>query len=571
MDVNGKNMKDYLTAVNQQHEANLNKQDAILITINDRLDDTNRLIDSGNSVTNKIADALRLDWLRQLGTELKGYMRRIIAMNVATYHAVISIQSALPGRLERGLIEEPFILEDAIGRIAPVHLQFVTSWDAFNAVLEIRFREIQGFNKIKQKQYGLQDKATKRDIEQTRPWQRAFLPGQRIEMSFLFDTQDNQSDLSDVTCPGCQTTSANPTDTEMQCENCRMWFRRITIIQDVEPPPQVPVPSPWLSKSEFGKPGFAGMVSGPVRPGKKRIAPADVDGEDDLREFKRVRLVTRRERTRLQAFERMKGAQLLKTFSNLSTTKPHSSTATWKFHRGEQTQPLQAQVLGIIDEYEMPKSSSAAHPLDLVEMVKEELVKAREAGLLSKAIPGAGTGHNQGTEGNVTKVDIDGVAPAREVFWNSKWFPQQIPEPIRSDSAFLDTGGKHWSQEESRENRSANISIEHVIPSEDVGWNPKWFPQPRSDLFGTESTVTKICVENYQHMSFPTARRELFREIGSREDVTDQSTDILPPKERSLSPVSVDADVYPVSAESFRVFQEWCTCRTEGARMVMGM
>jgi hypothetical protein len=100
MDMNGRNMKDYMTTIRQQQESNLNKHQTILIAINDRLDDTNRLISSGNSVTNKLADALRLDWLRQLGTELKGYMRRIIAMNVATYHAVISIQSALPGRLE---------------------------------------------------------------------------------------------------------------------------------------------------------------------------------------------------------------------------------------------------------------------------------------------------------------------------------------------------------------------------------------------------------------------------------------------------------------------------------------
>ncbi|KAH7085738.1 hypothetical protein BKA63DRAFT_402029 [Paraphoma chrysanthemicola] len=272
-----------------QNELNLGKQDAMLITINERLESTNRLINSGNAVTTKIAEALRLDWLRQLGTELKEYMRRIIAMNIATYHAVISIQSSLPGRLERGLIEEPFILEDAIGRIAPVHLQFVTSWDAFNAVLEIRFREMQGFQKIKKKQYGLQEKATKREIEQSRPWQRAFLPGQRIEMSFLFDTQDPESGVDKVSCPGCQTTSSNPTDAEIQCENCRMWFRRITVVHDVEPPPQVPVPSPWRSRAEFGKPGLSVMVSGPVRPGKKRIAPADLDGEDDVREFKRVR------------------------------------------------------------------------------------------------------------------------------------------------------------------------------------------------------------------------------------------------------------------------------------------
>ncbi|KAH5540271.1 hypothetical protein HBI27_106670 [Parastagonospora nodorum] len=167
MNITGRNMRDHMTSIKQLDESNARKQDAILKSINDRLDDTNRLIACGSLVTANIAEALRLDWLRQLGTELKVFMRRIIAMNIATYHAVISIQAALPSRLERSLIEEPFVLEDAIGRIAPVHLQFVTSWDAFNAVLEIRFRDMQGSKKVKQKQYGLQDRATKRDIHQS--------------------------------------------------------------------------------------------------------------------------------------------------------------------------------------------------------------------------------------------------------------------------------------------------------------------------------------------------------------------------------------------------------------------
>jgi hypothetical protein len=65
------------------------------------------------------------------------------------------------------LIEEPFILEDPIGRPAPVHLQFITSWDAFNAVLEIRFRSVQGHRKIVQKEYGLQEEVTGREINQS--------------------------------------------------------------------------------------------------------------------------------------------------------------------------------------------------------------------------------------------------------------------------------------------------------------------------------------------------------------------------------------------------------------------
>jgi hypothetical protein len=487
MDINGRNMKDYITNVKQQNASNFNKQDAILVSINDRLEDTNRLINSGNSVTAKIADALRLDWLRQLGTELKGYMRRIIAMNVATYHAVISIQSALPSRLERGLIEEPFILEDAIGRIAPVHLQFVTSWDAFNAVLEIRFREIQGFHKIKRKQYGLQDKATKRDIEQSRPWQRAFLPGQRIEMSFLFDTPEKEGSMSDVTCPGCQITSTYPTDAEVHCGNCGMWFRRITIVQDVEPQPQVPVPSPWRSRSEFGKPGFTGMVSGPVRPGKKRVAPADLDGDDDPREFKRVRLVIRKERTRLQAFEERKGTQIFKTFSTLSSiARSEPSTKTWTFHHRQHMQSSQVKDLDSTDEYGIPKSPATDQPLDLVEIVKEELSKAREAGLLSKKKPGTGSNQDDNTESYVTKMEND---REREIFWDPKWFPQQVSDPVTIKDQRTSAPWEQYTPYHEDDTRD-----EALVRSRE-----QWLPSPDSEI---EFSINRAFVE-YVYFSSP--------------------------------------------------------------------
>jgi hypothetical protein len=214
-------------------------------------------------------------------------------------------------------------LEDAIGRIAPVHLQFVTSWDAFNAVLEIRFRDLQGFKKVKDKQYGLRNKATKRDVEQTRPWQRAFLPGQRIEMSFFFDTQKEGINVDNVVCPGCQTPTTAPTDAEVQCENCTIYFQRITIIQEREIPSQKPVPSPWRSKSEFGKPGFSGMIFGPVRPGRKCMAPNDLDGDEDLREFKRIRLISRKEKVISQIFDY---PQAFSGFSDLASVDQSESS-----------------------------------------------------------------------------------------------------------------------------------------------------------------------------------------------------------------------------------------------------
>ncbi|KAF2822424.1 hypothetical protein CC86DRAFT_423586, partial [Ophiobolus disseminans] len=201
--MNERDMRDHFDDAKRANKSFNSSQNAVLYDIRNRIGDTNRAISAGNAVLGKVTDALRMDWLRQLGSELKGLVTRAIAMNVATYHAVLNIQKLLPSRLERGLIEEPFILEDPIGRIAPVHLQFVTSWDAFHAVLEIRFRDLQGLDKIEHKKYGLQDRATGREIEQSRSWQRAFLPGQRVEMNLIFRSDVSEdSATNNTTCPG---------------------------------------------------------------------------------------------------------------------------------------------------------------------------------------------------------------------------------------------------------------------------------------------------------------------------------------------------------------------------------
>ena len=379
MSINEKHVKFHINSIQQRNESTLTKHNAVLLSIHERLEDTNRFITSSNSVTSKIADTLRLDWLRQLGTELKGFLRRIIAMNIATYHAVISIQAALPSRLERGLIEEPFILEDAIGRIAPVHLQFVTSWDAFNAVLEIRFKDLQGFKKVKEKQYGLQDKATGRDIDHSHPWQRAFLPGQRIEMSFVFNNEDTgNGKVKNTTCPGCQTPSSSLTTSDIQCENCRMWFRRITIIQDTELLPQNPVPMPWKAKAEFGKPGFEKPLLGPSSPGKRRITPEEIDGDDDMREFKRVRLILRKKRFQIRPFGKPRSRRDLITFSTLSNepsvenTLPGSRAAIGNasVHLAQTVETL----MGTEDTVRL-------HP---AEIVKLDLENVRQAGLFRR-------------------------------------------------------------------------------------------------------------------------------------------------------------------------------------------
>lgn len=55
----------------------------------------------------------------------------------------------------RSLIQAHFVLEDAIGRVAPVHLQFITSWDGVEAVLAARFEGLSGHDKIEREEFVL--------------------------------------------------------------------------------------------------------------------------------------------------------------------------------------------------------------------------------------------------------------------------------------------------------------------------------------------------------------------------------------------------------------------------------
>ena len=71
---------------------------------------------------------------------------------------------------------------------------------AFEAVLEIRFRQLPGHRKIKQREYALRANSLERDLEQSLAFNRCFLPGQRIDMSMVFD--GGSHGLS--SCPGCK-------------------------------------------------------------------------------------------------------------------------------------------------------------------------------------------------------------------------------------------------------------------------------------------------------------------------------------------------------------------------------
>ena len=78
---------------------------------------------------------------------------------------------------------------------------------AFDAILEVRFRQLPGHRKIKQKQYALRSNLINKDVDRSIPFSRCFLPGRRYDMSMIFNTAHPQN-----SCPACLLNTEEPSD-----------------------------------------------------------------------------------------------------------------------------------------------------------------------------------------------------------------------------------------------------------------------------------------------------------------------------------------------------------------------
>ncbi|KAF6235175.1 hypothetical protein HO173_006804 [Letharia columbiana] len=138
-----------------------------LAEIKSRLEENNALIKAAASETKDLGLRFDMDYLKNLGADILSFMQKIWKVNFLTYKAVISLQTSIPAQLERCWTQEPATLEDALGRVTAVHLEFLDSWEAFEAVLEVRFRQLPGHRKIRQGEYALQASSWKRDVERS--------------------------------------------------------------------------------------------------------------------------------------------------------------------------------------------------------------------------------------------------------------------------------------------------------------------------------------------------------------------------------------------------------------------
>ena len=124
--------------------------------------------------------------------------RRLVTINVQVFQTVLNIQNLLlniPGQVDR---QRPVYLNDAMGRYAPFHLEFIRSAEALISVLSVNFKD--AANKIRKGDFTFHDAHTKKDIDLEGPWDGCFMPGQHVEMSMVFDRTQSCS----TSCPRCR-------------------------------------------------------------------------------------------------------------------------------------------------------------------------------------------------------------------------------------------------------------------------------------------------------------------------------------------------------------------------------
>jgi hypothetical protein len=193
----------------------------MLKEIRSRLDVADQRISAGSNLIIKLANTARKAWFLQLGNELKVLMFRTMALNLVIFasvdkvhNSILELRRALPtSSLVTPLSHQRiFYLEDAIGRVSTITLDFITSYDALTAVLQVRFQGIPGSKKVLKKEYALQNRTTGKDVDASQRFEGVFLPGLWYNMSMVFQIvqSDDAGDSKQDACPRCGTKSNQP-------------------------------------------------------------------------------------------------------------------------------------------------------------------------------------------------------------------------------------------------------------------------------------------------------------------------------------------------------------------------
>ncbi|KAL9060941.1 MAG: hypothetical protein Q9162_000385 [Coniocarpon cinnabarinum] len=112
-----------------------------------------------------------------------------------------------------------------------VDVQFINTWEAFDAIMEVKFRGQHGHRKIIDKEFALSETGNNREIRRERPWDGVIKPKQQIDMTMLFIDVDIRLNPQGR-CPACDKVSTEGKDF-VACE-CGMLYSSMTEIVSEE-------------------------------------------------------------------------------------------------------------------------------------------------------------------------------------------------------------------------------------------------------------------------------------------------------------------------------------------------
>ena len=192
-------------------------QEGILSQLISRVEDGLGMLRRTEAFLKVIASVARLKWLQTFGNAVASIMLQIQTSVFETYTLVLSINEKMTWlTIQSMMIQGHCIVHDALGRHLPLHVQFINSWDAFDAILAIYFRERPGYKKVTDRDFILQDSHTHRDINRLHPFDRSVRSGQQLNMSILFRTHTESTAVTgDGTCPSCLAPRSQP-DVDLQ-------------------------------------------------------------------------------------------------------------------------------------------------------------------------------------------------------------------------------------------------------------------------------------------------------------------------------------------------------------------
>ena len=172
--------------------------------------------------------------LKDMTVEQQQLFVIVIQQNKQLLHSIedlrsmLQTQSAVPPQV---LLQQPVILLDPFGKLAPFHMDFIDSSECFMAVLKARFRRNgvtpAGLSKLENGDFLIQDTQRRRAIDLDKNWTAVFRPGQNVDMSMVF----HRFACPPSTCPIClETNSDEDEDEQIHCGGCGLCYQNVQAI-----------------------------------------------------------------------------------------------------------------------------------------------------------------------------------------------------------------------------------------------------------------------------------------------------------------------------------------------------